>query len=52
MIWAKLRYLERRFWNKACDHDDIPRDSKFVVFSDSVYARANARVRSLMCRRS
>ena len=25
----------KRLWDAACKHDGIPRDSKFVVFSES-----------------
>ena len=31
---AGLRAVVAQLWRQACDHDDIPPESKFVVFSD------------------
>ena len=29
-----MNEIIKDLWNKACDHDGIPRDSLFVVFSE------------------
>jgi len=31
---SNLAATVRQLWNQACDHDGIPRDSKFVCFSN------------------
>lgn len=28
-----LKYIIKQLWEKCCEYDNIPKDSKFVVFS-------------------
>ncbi len=41
---TKTHALARRLWNKACDWDKIPPESRFVAFSrNNPYAEMNNR---------
>jgi hypothetical protein len=31
---GQMAFAVRCLWEKACDHDQIPHDTKFAVFSD------------------